>query len=72
MKAIPLLAWVALAFAALFAGGCSTVATGPATQGDINNVTTKFKQNENKSDPDVPVELRNKGVSPGTMIKKGG
>ena len=58
--------WIlCLACAALVASGCgNSDNAGPATQADVNKLTTELKKTQT-SDPGVPLELRNKGSSPG-------
>ena len=60
--------WIlCLAGVALVASGCvNSDNAGPATQGDVNKLTTELKKTQT-SDPDVPIDLRNKGIAPGSI-----
>jgi len=61
---------VIVSVSALIVVGCSNADNaGPPDQGQINNVA-KTLQKTQGSTPDVPLELRNKGISAGP--KKGG
>ena len=74
MRNIAANAWiVGIASIALFAVGCGTNSdtAGPASQGQVNDLTKKLEKTQS-STPDVPIELRNKGVGAGTGIRKGG
>ncbi|HTQ12144.1 MAG TPA: hypothetical protein VMI31_18925 [Fimbriimonadaceae bacterium] len=68
---IRLIALAMAASAVLLTGCSSNENSGPASQSEVNDLTQKLSQKQSSS-PDVPLELRNKGVSPGTLVKKGG
>jgi hypothetical protein len=44
--------------------GCGSADSGPATQGQVNEMSTELKKSQSNA-PDVPIELRNKGMTAG-------
>ena len=61
---------IALVVLSLMMVGCASEGSGPASQKDIDDITGTFKAQKGSS-PDVPIELRNKGVAPGTTAPAG-